>query len=157
MFRFREAQSASPFQYSSIYEHSGLPSRLNCNLIVIVINIIVQNYDLRNNLCLCSVVVAGLHLVYLDDAGTQLMSVSATGQSPPAVLQLPTPTYSLTTVASSADKVFVRVGSNLVAVLPENLNLVKTDVSGGIAVHSHSAGQHIIISVQNLGKVSSST
>lgn len=105
--------------------------------------------------CLCSLVVAGLHLVYLDDAGTKLVSVSVTGQSHPAVLQLPTPASSLTSVASSADKVFVRVGSNLVAVLPENLTLVKNDVStrSGIAVHSHSAGQNIIISVQNTGKV----
>lgn len=104
---------------------------------------------------LCSLVVAGLHLVYLDDAGTQLVSVSASGQSHPAVLQLPTPASSLTSVASSADKVFVRVGSNLVAVLPENLTLIKNDVStrSGIAVHSHSTGQNIIISVQNTGKV----
>lgn len=100
-------------------------------------------------------VLTGLHLVYLDKAGEQLLSVSVTGTSPSTTLRLPAPATSLTPVMGAADTTLVRVDHRLVSITIDRLTLLDTQLQSdsSVAIHSHTADHNILLTLKRDGKV----
>lgn len=100
-------------------------------------------------------VLTGLHLVYLDKAGEQLLSVSVTGASPSTTLRLPAPATTLTPVIGAADTTLVRVDHRLVSITIDKLTLLDTQLQAdsSVAIHSHTADHNILLTLQRDGKV----
>lgn len=96
---------------------------------------------------------AGLYVVYSDETGEQIVSVSVTGKHEPSMQHLTVPSP-LTAVVSTGKEQYVQAGTHLYALKPDSITLINTQVptGSGIAVLSHS-GQNKIIVVEHANKV----